>query len=97
MDNYLQELLFTLIALVIVIAMAWLLLKAFKEFHSKQGKGNPIKLILTMPVGSRERLMVVTYREHEYFVGITPNGMTLLDKLPAAEDDFQSQDGPSSS
>ena len=69
-------------ALVLVVAMAWLLIKALKGFQTRQGQGNRIKLLLTLPVGSRERLVVVAYRECEYLVGITPGGISLLDKLP---------------
>jgi flagellar protein FliO/FliZ len=82
MNNYAQELLFTLVALILVITLAWFLLKALKGFHVSQTGTNRIKLLLTLPVGSRERVVVVSYREHEYLVGITAGGMNLIDKLP---------------
>ncbi|MCG7899724.1 MAG: flagellar biosynthetic protein FliO [Candidatus Thiodiazotropha weberae] len=85
MENYAQELLFTLMALILVIALAWLFLKALKGFHVKQNGANRINLLLTLPVGSRERVGVVTYRQHEYLVGITAGGITVLDKLPIDE------------
>ncbi|MCG7929008.1 MAG: flagellar biosynthetic protein FliO [Candidatus Thiodiazotropha weberae] len=81
MENYAQELLFTLMALILVVALAWLFLKALKGFHVKQSGSNRINLLLTLPVGSRERVVVVAYRQHEYLVGITAGGMTLLDKM----------------
>jgi flagellar biogenesis protein FliO len=86
MNNYTQELLFTLMALILVIALAWLLLKALKGFHIKQSGANRINLLLTLPVGSRERVVVVSYREYEYLVGIIAGGMTLLDKRPDQQD-----------
>jgi flagellar protein FliO/FliZ len=86
MDNYTQELLFTLVALILVIALALLLIKALKGLHTSQSGTNRIKLLLTLPVGSRERVVVVSYREHEYLVGITAGGMSLLDKLPNLEE-----------
>ena len=85
MENYAQELLFTLMALVLVVGLAWLFIKALKGFHVKQIGTNRMNLLLTLPVGSRERVVVVSYRQHEYLVGITAGGMTLLDKLPDIE------------
>lgn len=85
MENHAQELLYTLIALMLVIALAWLFLKALKGFHTKQSGADRINLLLNLPVGSRERVVVVTYRQHEYLVGITTGGMSLLDKLPIVE------------
>ncbi|MCG8066405.1 MAG: flagellar biosynthetic protein FliO [Candidatus Thiodiazotropha taylori] len=85
MENYAQELLYTLMALIFVIALAWIFLKALKGLHTKQGGADRINLLLNLPVGSRERVVVVTYRQHEYLVGITTGGMSLLDKLPIVE------------
>jgi flagellar biogenesis protein FliO len=82
MDNYLLELLFMLMALILVVVMAWFLLKGIKLFHTEHGDGNKMKLSLSLPVGTRERIIVLTYRESEYLVGITAGGMRLLDKLP---------------
>jgi flagellar protein FliO/FliZ len=86
MDSYLQELIFVILALIFVVAMAWLLLKGLKGFHHQSGDGTRIKLLLTLPVGTRERLVVVNYRKHEYLLGITPGGVNLVDKLPATEE-----------
>jgi flagellar protein FliO/FliZ len=86
MNDYAQELLFTLLALILVIGLAWLLLKALKGLHVAQNTTNRIKLLLTLPVGSRERVVVISYREHEYLVGITAGSMNLLDKLPTFDE-----------
>jgi flagellar biogenesis protein FliO len=85
MDNFLLELFFTLLALTFVIIMAWFLLKGFKRFHSLHNNDSLINITLSLPVGARERIVVLTYRESEYLVGITPSNMHLLDKLPKSE------------
>jgi flagellar biogenesis protein FliO len=90
MENYAQELLFTLVALILVIGLALLLIKALKGLHISHSGANRIKLLLTLPVGSRERIVVVSYREHEYLVGITAGDMSLLDKLPNSEENDSS-------
>jgi flagellar biogenesis protein FliO len=86
MDNFLLELFFMLLALIFVVTIAWFILKGFKRFHIAQGDGNRLALSLTLPVGTRERVVVLSYRESEYLVGITPGGMHLLDKLPKSEE-----------
>jgi flagellar biogenesis protein FliO len=85
MNNYIQELLFMLLALILVVGIALLVLKALKGIHTKQGDGARIDLLLTLPVGTRERVVVITYRDNEYLVGITAGGMSLLDKMPKPE------------
>jgi flagellar protein FliO/FliZ len=97
MNNYTQELLFTLIALVLVVALALLFIKALKVFYNKQSGGNRINLMLTLPLGSRERIVVVAYRNSEYLVGITAGGMSILDKLPKTEVADASIQNPSQS
>jgi flagellar protein FliO/FliZ len=86
MESYLQELLFVVLALIFVVLMAWLLLKGLKGLHTQHGDGTRLKLLLTLSVGTRERLVVVNYREHEYLIGITHGSVNLLDKLPAGEE-----------
>ncbi|MES9938964.1 MAG: flagellar biosynthetic protein FliO [Candidatus Thiodiazotropha sp. 6PLUC2] len=94
MESYTQDLFFTLMALIVVIALAWLFIKALKSLHNNQSDGNRINLMLTLPVGSRERVVVLSYRDSEYLVGITAGGMSLLDKLPKQEATDSSQSGP---
>jgi flagellar biogenesis protein FliO len=86
MNSYLQDIFYTLAALTVVVAMIWLLVKSLKGIYRSHGRDNPIQLTRTMPVGSRERLIVVTYRDCEYLVGITAGGMSLIDKLPIPKD-----------
>jgi flagellar protein FliO/FliZ len=87
MDNYIQELLFVILALIFIVVVAWLLLKGLKRFHNQYGDGSRMKLTLTLPVGTRERLVVVNYRDHEYLIGITTGSINLLDKLPVDENE----------
>ncbi|MET0026407.1 MAG: flagellar biosynthetic protein FliO [Candidatus Thiodiazotropha sp.] len=62
--------------------MIWFLVKALKGLYRSHGTDNPIQLIRTLPVGTRERLLIFSYRDSEYLVGVSANGMSLLDKLP---------------
>ncbi|MET0090136.1 MAG: flagellar biosynthetic protein FliO [Candidatus Thiodiazotropha sp.] len=82
MNSYFIDILYTFSALAVVVAMIWFLIKALKGLYRSHGNDNPIQLIRTLPVGTRERLLIFTYRDSEYLVGVSANGMSLLDKLP---------------
>ncbi|MGD8909731.1 MAG: flagellar biosynthetic protein FliO [Chromatiales bacterium] len=97
MNNYAQELLFVILALLFVVVMAWLLLKGLRGFHSQSADGARIKLILTLAIGTKERLAVVNYRDHEYLIGITPSSITLLDKSPASQETTHTSNSDSES
>ena len=94
MSSYITELLFAIIALVAVITLAWLVIKAIKKVHTFQHQGNPLKTELILPLGSRERIMVVSYKNTEYIVGVTPDSINLIDKQPVTQDNALVDDKP---
>jgi len=83
MKNYMNELLFMLFALAIVVALAWIILRTLKSIHPTKHKNGKLNILLSLPVGARERIVVIQYQNHEYMLGITAGGINLLDKQPA--------------
>ncbi len=90
-----MEITFTLIALALVIALAWLILKAIKGVHSRKYKDNPLDIKLTLPIGSRERIIIIHYDNSEYMLGVTTNAISLLDKKTISPDNSVTTDSPS--
>jgi len=80
MKSYFIEIFFILAALMIVIALAWLILRSFKTFYSHKNRDNPLSIKLALPIGSREKIMVIEYQNTEYLLGVTPTTINLLDK-----------------
>ena len=78
-------LLFAFIALAVVLALAWLLLKGLAALGQRSSASSPMRIKATMPLGSRERLIVLEYSGNEYLVGVASGGISLIDKLPAAK------------
>jgi flagellar biogenesis protein FliO len=78
----------------VVVTLAWFLMKMLKGLYHRHSDGNRLKLMLTLPVGTRERIVVISYRDSEYLVGITAGGMSLLDKLPISEEVSTTEHSP---
>lgn len=84
MENFATELLFVIFALILVSVLAWLVIKAMKAMQVGSNKsGARIKVLSTMPVGTRERILIIQYNDNEYMLGVTSGGISLLDKYPA--------------
>ncbi len=84
MADYATQLLFMLLSLAIVLALAWLVLRAIRAIHPGKYRDDRLKILLSLPVGARERLVVVRYREQDFLLGVTAGGIGLLDKQPAS-------------
>ena len=80
MKNYANELLFMFFALAIVVALAWIILRTLKSIHPTSHKKGKLDILFSLPVGARERIVVIQYQDHEYLLGITAGGINLLDK-----------------
>ncbi|WP_456412293.1 flagellar biosynthetic protein FliO [Thiolapillus sp.] len=93
MADYATQLLFMLLALAIVLALAWLVLRAIRAIHPGKFRDDRLKLLLSLPVGTRERLIVIRYRKQDYLLGVTGASIDLLDKQPATDDQNQEEVG----
>lgn len=96
MNNPLSELFFTILALIVVLGIAWLVLRGAKNLHNLKQKNNPMTLKSTLPLGSKERVVVIQYQGKEYLLGVTSHQINLLDKtlLGPDESTVTSSHGP---
>jgi len=76
--SFALSLLITVFALVAVLALAWLSIKAFASVSKSNLKGGRIKLLQSLPLGSRERLALIRLDDKELLIGVTASGITLL-------------------
>jgi len=88
------------VAIALVLIVAALLVAAWLAKRSgllpRQG-GNVLRLVASLPVGTRQSIAVVQVRDTWVVVGVTPSGMTPLHTLPAepaADADADSQTLP---
>lgn len=87
MNNFITELLFVIFALALVSLFAWLVFRAMKSMQPSKYKKGKIEMLASIPVGARERIIVIQHRNSEYMLGITSGGITVLDKFPAKENE----------
>ncbi|MDO5288707.1 MAG: flagellar biosynthetic protein FliO [Pseudomonadota bacterium] len=84
--NLWSSLFVTILALAFVLALAWLFLRLLKRattLRSADGS-TPPQVVQAVPLGARERLIVVRDGDHEYVLGVTASSVSLIDKRPAA-------------
>ncbi len=75
----------TLIALIVVLALAWLTLRLLKRMQQgKPGEQGELKFVRSLPLGQKERVVIIAHRDKEYLLGVTSAGISLIARL---EDD----------
>jgi len=86
MENFANQLLSTLLALAFVGGLAWVSIALLKRLQQGRGKGRPaeseLRFVRALPVGAKERVVVVQYGGEEWVLGVTAGGISLLSKQP---------------
>ncbi|MBX2836706.1 MAG: flagellar biosynthetic protein FliO [Gammaproteobacteria bacterium] len=78
-------LLFTLLALVVVLIVAWFCIRLLAQLNRRSmGKGK-VQIVQTIPIGTRERLMLVHYQGQEYLLGSSTGGITVIERSAIPE------------
>ncbi len=78
-----------LFVIAIIIGMAWLL-KRMRVPAFGQQKG--LSVVRQLPVGTKERLMIVQAGEEQFLIGVTAHSIQLLSKLetPLTQEELES-------
>lgn len=77
------SILFTVIALCVTLLMAWAVIKFLSKAYNSRAAGGDIRLLSTFALGTRQQLYVVTFRDTDYFLGVTNDSISVLDSCPA--------------
>lgn len=84
----LLDLLTVAVALAIVLALAFFSLKLLKRAQTgRPGANDEIRYIRALPVGPRERLTLVEYRDEILLLGVTAGQITVIDRRPRPADE----------
>ncbi|NKF50145.1 flagellar biosynthetic protein FliO [Shewanella sp. WXL01] len=67
--------------LLVVLALIFVLAYIVKRLNIMPNQQGTIKTIAATAIGQREKLMVVELAGQQYFIGVTPEQISLLDKL----------------
>ena len=79
----------TALALVLVLALAWLLLRALKRWQVKTGVGggaDPVQVLHSVALSPRERLVTVRWRGRDYLLGVAAGAVQRIADAPAKTD-----------
>ena len=83
----LGEIVSGILALALVLGLAWASLKLMKRLNVNLGAapGAPgLRFLRALPVGPRERVVVVAYEGDILLLGVAAGQVTLLDRRPEA-------------
>lgn len=84
MNTFPTTLLFTMAALVLVLVLAWFAIRLLSRLNSGKLGNNRIRLTHTLPMGAREKIVLVECDDKSYLLGVTANGISVIDQKPIA-------------
>jgi flagellar protein FliO/FliZ len=95
MDGFLHQLLVMVAALAGVLALAWATLRLLRGRFA--GGGPPargsaaadetLRFVRALPVGPKERVVLMDHRGERWMLGVTAGGISLLARWPLADPD----------
>lgn len=87
----LLELLTVAFALAIVLGLAFFSLKLLKRFQTGAPSDDQIRYLRALPVGQRERLTLVAYRDEVFLLGVTAGQITVLDRRTRSPEELAAE------
>lgn len=86
MQDLLLQLASTVAALAFVLALAWVLLRAWRRLQPGAGPGgseaDALRFVRALPVGARERVVLLDHAGERWMLGVTAGGISLLARWP---------------
>lgn len=95
MDGFLHQLLVMVIALAGVLALAWATLRLLRgrfagggpATRGSAGADEALRFVRALPVGPKERVVLMDHRGERWMLGVTAGGISLLARWPLADPD----------
>ncbi len=89
MESFSLSLASTLLALAVVIALAWLVLRALRS--RMQARASPggagddaLRFVRALAVGAKERVVIIEHRGARWMLGVTAGSIRTIAQWPAA-------------
>ena len=89
MESFLMSFLSMLVALAVVLALAWFALRFLRTrlqggaSSGDAGPGEALKFVRALAVGTKERVVVVEHRGERWMLGVTAGGISTIAHWPA--------------
>ena len=68
-----------MLALALVLVLAWFAIRLLARVSSGNLGSARMRVTSTLPIGTRERLMIVECDDREYVIGVTPSAISVID------------------
>ena len=83
MHEFMGSFIWMLLALAIVLVLAWLVLRVLQRRPSllgsvKSPNEDALKFVRALPIGSRERVVIVEHRGQRWMLGVTAGGISTI-------------------
>lgn len=86
MQDLLLNLASTVLALAFVLALAWGLIKGWRRLQDRTGAsadaGDALRFVRALPLGARERVVLLDHAGERWMLGVTAGGISLLARWP---------------
>ncbi|MDT7837979.1 flagellar biosynthetic protein FliO [Aquabacterium sp. OR-4] len=87
MPDLMRNLASTVLALAFVLLLAWGLLRGWRRLQALGLKpaadaGAALHFVRALPVGARERVVLIDHAGERWMLGVTAGGISLLARLP---------------
>ena len=73
---------YAVFALVVTLCVAWFVLKAMSLAYKGRAKNGLISVNSAYALGARQHLYVVNYRETDYLLAVSGEGIRMIDRHP---------------
>ena len=89
MESFLMSFVSMLLALGVVIAIAWFALRLLRDrmqprVKADGGVDDGLRFVRALSVGTKERVVIVEHRGARWMLGVTAGGISALAQWPAA-------------
>lgn len=86
-DHLMLNIASTVLALAFVLLLAWLLIRGWHRLQGLAGgrsveAGDALRFVRALPVGTRERVVLLDHAGERWMLGVTAGGISLLARWP---------------
>lgn len=90
MQDLMLNLASTVVALAFVLLLAWVLIRGWRRLQNVGGRSaandtDALRFVRALPVGARERVVLLDHAGERWMLGVTAGGISLLARWPRGE------------
>ena len=97
MESFALNFVGTMLALTVVLVFAWFALRIVRDrlrprlWSGQAGTADALRFVRALPVGAKERVVIVEHRGERWMLGVTAGGISTLAHWPDAGSDASPQ------